>query len=136
MKRFLMPIKFGPYRIRSSYPIVGRGLAPAEKRRGGYQPPAMRKWRDSELPLAPKKSAIFSLSARMLSRHTLRVRRRSSSSVSSIKKALEELLLLHGFLVAISQPQLNGYGQPENKAESGGGKTVFFLVLQSFFILV
>ena len=39
-------------------------------------------------------------------------------------------------LVAISQPQLNGYGQPQNKAKSGGGKAVFFLDLQGFSNLI
>ena len=40
------------------------------------------------------------------------------------------------FMVAISQPQLNGYDQPQNKAKSDGGKAEFILDLQGFFILV
>jgi len=39
-------------------------------------------------------------------------------------------------LVAISQPQLNGYGQPENKAENYAEKVVFILDLQGFSNLV
>ena len=52
------------------------------------------------------------------------------------QKQRREQTLSPLLLVAIGQPQLNGYGQLENKAKSDGGKTVFPLALQGVSNLV
>ena len=63
-------------------------------------------WRDSELPLALKVCIYPQILLRKLCRHTLRVRWRSSSSVSSIKKAIEAQKHLNGFLVEVAGLEL------------------------------